>query len=154
MNTNRPHTQSKGAGFYLLVLLIFFQAASGLYGGGALVIDPTGGSLALPLSLLDGAPFDNYLVPGLILFSVLGVFPGIVCYGLMRRQPWAWLGSVLVSIALMGWIGVEILMVGYQADPPLQLIYGSVGVVLLILSLRRSVWERLIPDTVTYEEIT
>jgi membrane protein implicated in regulation of membrane protease activity len=45
----------------------------------------------------------------------------------------------LVGVALVIWIGVEILMIGYQAQPPLQLIYGTVGVVMLILLLLASV---------------
>ncbi len=129
---NTPKRNS--AAYFILLALIFFQGISGLYGGGALVLDPTGGTMKMPLNLLDGSPFNTYLIPGLILFVVLGMFPIIVLFGLLRRNVWAWRGALLVSVALIIWIGVEIAMIGYHADPPLQLIYGLVGVVLLVLT--------------------
>ncbi|WP_142715844.1 hypothetical protein [Fodinibius sediminis] len=120
--------------FYALLTLLFFQSASGLYGGGALILDTTGNFLQLPTALLEGTPFQDFLIPGIILFTVLGIFPLIVFVGLWRRKMWAWLGAVMVSIALIIWIGVEIAMIGYASEPPLQLIYGLVGIALLILT--------------------
>lgn len=108
-------------------------------GGGALVADPSGSLLQMPRSLLEGSPFDDYLIPGLVLFLVLGVFPFIVLYGLWQRLPWAWPAALVVGIALVVWIGVEVLMIGYHAEPPLQLVYGLLGVVLLALVLLPSV---------------
>lgn len=125
--------------FYLLLILILFQGASGLYGGGALVLDPSGTFLQIPPGLLDESPFDTYLIPGIILLLVLGIFPLIVFYGMWKRKSWSWMGALLVSIALIIWLGVEIAMIGYHSDPPLQLIYGIVGVALLILTLMPSV---------------
>jgi len=49
------------------------------------------------------------------------------------------MGSLLVSVALIIWIGVEIWMVGYHTEPPLQLIYGLLGLILLVLVLMASV---------------
>lgn len=120
--------------YYMLLALIFFQGISGLYGGGALILDPTGGGLQMPLGLLDGSPFDNYLIPGTILFVVLGVGPIIVFFGLLGQKNWSKTGAVIVALALIIWIGVEIIMVGYHADPPLQLVYGLTGVGILILA--------------------
>jgi hypothetical protein len=69
----------------LLVLGLVVQGLSGLYGGGALVMDPTGSRLQLPLSLLDDAPFSDYLVPGLLLLTVLRLGPLVVAFGLWTR---------------------------------------------------------------------
>ena len=127
------------AALWFLVVGLVFQGLSGLYGGGVLVWDPTGAFLQMPLSLLEGSPFPTYRIPGLILFTVLGIGPLVVAVGLWRRQVWAWYGAVAVSGGLLIWIVVQVWMVGYHADPPLQLIYGSLGLVLLILALRPSV---------------
>lgn len=110
-----------------------------MFGGAALIIDPSGGLLGLPLDMLAGSPFKTYLIPGIILLLVLGVFPLIVFYGLWQRKQWAWLGAVVVGMALIVWLAVEILMVGYHSEPPLQLIYGVVGVTLLLLTQMPSV---------------
>jgi hypothetical protein len=124
---------------YILMALILFQGISGLFGGIALIIDPTGELLQMPLSMLDGSPFDTFLIPGIILFSILGIFPMIVFYGLWKRTNWAWTGALMVSAALIIWIGVEIWMVGYHPEPPLQLIYGLLGLFLLVLVMIPSI---------------
>ena len=118
---------------------LLFQGLSGLGGGAALLLDPSGALLQMPLDLLAGSPFRTYRIPGLILFTVLGIGPLVVMVALWQRRAWAWTGALGISGALIIWIGVEIAMVGYHADPPLQLIYGSLGVVLLILTLWPSV---------------
>ena len=103
------------------------------------MIDPSGDLLQMPLSMLAGSPFDTFLIPGIILFSILGIFPMIVFYGLWKRTNWAWTGALMVSAALIIWIGVEIWMVGYHPEPPLQLIYGLLGLFLLVLVMMPSV---------------
>ncbi len=101
--------------------------------------DPTGGILQIPVSWLEGSPFTDYLIPGLILLLVLGVFPLIVVYGLWTRLSWSWTAALLVGLALVIWIVVEILIIGYHHKPPLQLIYGLLGIVILVLVLLPSV---------------
>jgi hypothetical protein len=130
---------SKSYSLYFLMLFMGFQAISGLFGGLALVIDPSGELLKMPLSMLAGSPFDTFLIPGMILFTILGIFPTIVFYGLWKMTSWAWKGSLMVSAALIIWIGVEIWMVGYHAEPPLQLVYGLLGLILLGLVLMPTV---------------
>jgi hypothetical protein len=119
----------------VLMVSVFFQALSGLGGGAFLIADPTGETLNLPLSFLSNSPFPDYFLPGIILFSVLGVYPLTVTAGLWKRKYWGWLGSILLGIALLIWIFVEIIMIGYQSEPPLQLIYGILGIVILFLAL-------------------
>jgi hypothetical protein len=129
MKFKRPIVQ------YFLMTLIIFQGLSGLIGGVGLVIDPTGKSLQIPIEWLDNSPFHNYLIPGLILFIVLGFYPIVVFYGLLKNVNWSWFASLILGIALLIWIGVEILVIGYHSNPPLQLIYGVVGLLILILVL-------------------
>ncbi len=124
---------------YLLLFLIFFQGLSGLFGGAGLVLDPSGRSLQIPVGWLENSPFENYMIPGIILLIVLGVFPLLVLYALLKKITRAWTGTLLLAIALLIWLGVEILIIGYQADPPLQAIYGVVGVLMLLLVLLPSV---------------
>jgi len=146
-SNNRKLTKSGGHmtqkhtsySLYTLIILMLFQGISGLIGGIALVIDPSGELLQMPLSMLEGSPFDTFLIPGIILLTILGIFPMCVVYGLWVRLNRAWMGSLLVSAALIIWIGVEIWMVGYHTEPPLQLIYGLLGLILLVLVLMPSV---------------
>lgn len=132
-------TSPKPISLYFLMGCILFQGVSGLFGGTALVIDPTGELLRMPISMLEGSPFENFLIPGLILLTILGVFPMVVFYGLWKQSNWSWMGALMVSVALIIWIGVEIWMIGYHPEPPLQFIYGLLGLILLTLTLLPSV---------------
>ncbi|PQJ34316.1 hypothetical protein BSZ35_06630 [Salinibacter sp. 10B] len=114
------------------------QGISGIIGGLGLVGDPSGRSMQIPLHWLQGSPFDNYLIPGLVLLFVLGVVPLTVLYGLLQRYSWARLAALGVGGALVVWIGVQILIIGYHARPPLQLIYGALGIVIAVLAWRSS----------------
>lgn len=116
----------------ILVILMIFQGLSGILGGMGLILDPTGKSLQIPLEWLEGSPFRDYLIPGWILLLVLGILPLIVAAGLLRRQALSWSAALMVGIALLIWIAVEVIIIGYHPDPPLQFIYGTVGLLILI----------------------
>ena len=127
------------ASTYALVASLAFQGLSGIAGGYGLVADPTGEALGIPLSWLEGSPFGDYLVPGVVLLTLLGVAPLVVSYGVWSHRRWSWLAALVVGIALLGWLGVEMLVIGYQPEPPLQLIYGVVGTAIVLLALSPSV---------------
>ena len=130
---------SRPVSVYLLMILMLFQGLSGLAGGIGLILDPTGQSMQIPLEWLQGSPFSTYLIPGIVLFAVLGLFPLAVFVGLLKQQRLAWFVSLLIGIALMIWLVVEIMVIGYQSQPPLQVIYGLVGIGILTTVLLPSV---------------
>lgn len=124
-----------------LLACVFFQAVSAVAGGIGLVSAPDGSAVAMPLSWLEGSPFSDYLIPGLILLVVLGLGALLVFVGLLRRVAWGWWGSVALGVALVIWIVVEIAVVGYQGGVGVVfwVVYGGLGAVILLLSLRPSV---------------
>jgi hypothetical protein len=109
--------------FYTLIILLGLLSLGALFGGGALIISPSGELLRMPLSNLGSAPFKDFFVPGFILFSVLGVMPGILIYALIKKPKcnfceylnffkdmhWAWSFYIYVSFALIIWIQVEMI---------------------------------------------
>lgn len=123
----------------LLIACIIFQGISGLFGGLGLIIDPTGESLNIPRSWLEGSPFTNYLIPGLILFLLLGILPIYIATGFLGNRFFYWRLSLILGILLLIWIVVEIIIIGYQPNPPLQLVYGILGVLIVALSLQPKV---------------
>ncbi len=106
----------------LLVLLAFFGVGA-LFGGGVLIVSPSGKLFGMPLSMLDRSPFTNFLIPGMILFVVLGLIPCGLVFALLKRPAsalaerlnvypdihWAWAGSIYVAFALIIWIQVEMI---------------------------------------------
>jgi hypothetical protein len=117
--------------YYLLLAAVLAQALSGLAGGFGLMADPSGEAVGLPVEWLDGSPFSDYRIPGMILFTILGAYPLIVAWALWQRRRWARMGSLLVGFGLLIWIVVEVVVVGYQSEPPLQAAYGLLGVLIV-----------------------
>ena len=108
----------------------------GALGGGlALMLGPQGQILPLPLSNLAGSPFDSYFVPGLILFGILGVCPVLVAVVAWRGQRWAPVLTVGVGGALLIWLAVQIAIIGYSDNPPLQPAYLVMGVLIATVGL-------------------
>ena len=113
-----------------------FLSVGALFGGGALVLGPKDEIIPLPISALDGSPFDSYFVPGLILLGVLGVGPLAAAVLGWLRHPVAPLAAFAVGVALLIWLGVEIVIAGYTNDPPLQPFYLLLGAAIIAVSLR------------------
>ena len=84
-------------------------------------------------------PESSLAAAAIAYFALVSFFPLIVLYGLWVRRPWAWLAALGVGLALLVWITVEILIIGYHAQPPLQLIYGVLGIGIVVLDLLPSV---------------
>ena len=106
----------------------------GAVGGGlALIAGPNGEILPLPVSALSGSPFASYFVPGAILFTILGIGPLGAAVLAWRRHPVAPLLTFAVGAALLIWLVVEIVVVGYANDPPLQALYFGLGIVISLV---------------------
>jgi hypothetical protein len=97
-------------------------------------MDPSGAMIELPAAWLEGSMFQDYLIPGIILLTVLGVFPLLTLIGLINGTKRSLIYARLVGYALVIWILAEIFIVGYKPEPPLQMIYGILGIIILILA--------------------
>jgi hypothetical protein len=119
-----------------LTLLMLIQAIGGIPAGVAMIADPIG-NIGLSVDLLEGTPFGDYLIPGLILAVVLGVFPLIVFFGLLLRYRWSWWLSLAVGGGLVIWIATEVALLGYLPGLgiALQIVFGGVGIAILVLTL-------------------
>ena len=131
--TDRPR---RPAAAWILLVLLLIQGLGGLAGGLSLTIKPDGSIMGVPVSYLDGSPFGDYLIPGLILLLVLGVLPLVAAAGLWLRRRWAWYASFVVGCGLMIWILVEITIIPYDV---LQVVFGVVGALIVLVSLMGSV---------------
>lgn len=101
----------------------------GAVGGGlALILGPNGQIIPLPVALLNSSPFASYFWPGLILFAVLGIGPLLVAVTAWRRWDAAPLLTIGVAAVLLIWMTVEILIIGYSNNPPLQPLYLALGI--------------------------
>ncbi len=129
---SQPLSRVANAAFVLEVLL----SVGALGGGVVLMIAPRGEIMPLPLSALAGSPFDTYFAPGLILFSVIGLGSLLAAVLTWARHPVAPFLALVVGAGLLIWVAVEVAIIGYSSEPPLQAIYAILGVTILILAVR------------------
>lgn len=130
------------------LFLLAFLGLSAIGGGGALIISPSGKLLGgLPLSILDKSPFTNFLIPGIILFFVLGLVPSLLVLALLKKPAsklaeqfnffkdmhWAWSFSIYSAFALIIWIQVETIYV--QGVGWLQTFYMLFAIPLIFVGL-------------------
>ena len=115
-----------------LLGLELLLSVGALAGGLVLILAPRGEIMPLPVSALAGSPFDTYLGPGLILFGVLGLGPLVAARLTWLRHSWAPLAAFIVGVALLIWVAVEIAIIGYSNEPPLQAIYLGLGVAITV----------------------
>ena|ERR1700687_2249557 len=95
----------------LAIAFEIFLGLGALFGGGALILAPDGHLLGMPTKLLAGSPFPSYLLPGIILFTFVGLAPLMAAAMTIRRQALAPLGAVAVGLTLIGWVSVEMVVV-------------------------------------------
>jgi hypothetical protein len=122
-----PNARSLSRFATVAVALEVFLSVGALGGGGALMLGSRGEIIPLPLSALRDSPFETYFGPGLILFCVLGLGPLAAALLAWRRHPLAPMATLVVGVALLTWMAVEIAIVGYSNDPPLQPFYVLLG---------------------------
>jgi hypothetical protein len=113
------------------IFLLFLLGITALFGGSALIIDPSGQSLGMSQEQLSGTIFTDYLLPGIILFLALGVLSNaaaILSLGNYRSYP---LLVLYQGVILTIWIMVQIYLLPDMHL--LQLVYGFIGLLLILL---------------------
>jgi hypothetical protein len=106
-----PRPELHLAGKLCLGFLAFL--ALGALGGAAfLVTSPDGSAMQWTLSMLDGSPFTDFFVPGLILGGLFGVGSlAVVAMGIARWRVAPFLAFAL-GVGQMIWIAVELAIIG------------------------------------------
>jgi len=109
---------------------------------------PDGALIKLNTSILRGTPFDNFLIPGIILFLFIGIFPILVSYGLLRKPAWHWAEAINIckkyrwpwtaawaaGVIILIWIIVEFALLGYISFlQPLITVWGIAIITLTLL---------------------
>lgn len=109
--------------------------ASAVSAGALMVLAPDGSSVSLPPS--SSGPFGSFLVPGLLLFVVVGGALAAAGVTTLSRRPVAPLLTVLAGAVLCGWISVQVTMIGLTSF--LQMFVFFAGLLLIGAYARRAV---------------
>lgn len=131
----------------ILFSLLAFLGLGAIGGGGVLIISPSGKLMGMPLSILTHSPFSNFLIPGIILFSVFGIVPILLIFALLKKTKnnlaqrfnifcdmhWAWTFTIYAACALVIWIQFE--MVFLQAVHWLHTFYMLYAIAIILVAL-------------------
>jgi len=142
---------------WFLIILTFILGVSALISGGMLLLVPDGSLMRMPTAILSGSIFTDFLIPGLILFVFLGVYPMLVGLGLwkmiwtapgrfnpFKSYHWSWTASLATGIILLIWILTETLMLGYVSFlQPVMALWGILVIILTLLPAARRHYRRV-----------
>jgi len=113
----------------LACLLLLFNGTGAIFGGWSFIQDPTGAGLKIPTTYLEHSPFQDFLIPGIVLFTVNGVLSMVtLVWTLMQWKHYGWL-IMLQGAMLAGWIIIQMIML--REINLYHFIFGSIGIILL-----------------------
>jgi hypothetical protein len=110
-----------------------FIGLGALGGGLMLVRDPSGSALELPMSLLEGSPFPDFLIPGMFLIAVNGVGSMIGAGLSFTRRRYAQEIAIVLGAILVAWIVIQVVII--SSFHWLHVLYFILGVVELGIGL-------------------
>ena len=125
MNVRRTETT---LGFILALV-----AVGAIPAGMALILKPDGSVLHMPTDILQGSPFNDFLIPGIFLFGVnglAGLVGAVLCFFHSRYSA---ISGLILGIGLVVWIIVQLLTTGLISW--MQPAYFTIGLVEIILGL-------------------
>lgn len=120
-------------GLFIVQAVVQFLVGIGAAMSGAMLIAvPSGALLQAPPDMLNGSPFPDFLVPGIILFLMNGVGQIVAGALTLRRHPCAGYVGAVFGFGLIIWIFVQVNMIG--GGHVLQYSYFAVGVIEVVLA--------------------
>lgn len=108
----------------ILVVVALNAMGGGIYG--------LTGARDVPLELLQGSPFTTFFVPSLILLLVIGGSSAVASAAVIARWRSARRFALTAGVLLLGWIAVQLSIIGYVSW--LQPTMAALGVAIVALA--------------------
>ena len=133
----------KGTRIILLVIELFVGIWAVI--GGVGLVTGSMAFLQMPVSYLDGTPFSDYTIPGLVLLLIVGGSWLFAAATILTKREIGVLASALAGLILIGFEVVEVVII--DRDPatlptavPQQILMAALG--LLSVGLAAFLWGR------------
>lgn len=131
MKTQVRHKRLRVVAF-IIVLIVSLNAIAAGY---SFIVEPSGEGVGITTGYLrESAPFRDYQVPGIILFSVIGIGGLFVSMMTMKRQSKYPVLLIAHGCILVGWISVQLSMV--KTFHILHVIISVAGIALVAIGWR------------------
>ena len=116
----------------LLFILISFIAVTSTLSGILMISKPNGEILNLPINLLEGTPFKDFLVPGLLLTIIVGGVNLLAVFYNIQRHPNRYNWAITGGIVIIGWIISQMLLI--RTLHWLHFIYVGIGFLIILIA--------------------
>lgn len=124
--------------FIRLGILQLFISIAAVPAGIGFIFDPSGENLGMTVELIERSPFNDYLIPGIILFAVNGIGSLIGSLLSFFKNNHAGAVGLVLGIALIIWILAQVYWMGLVSWlQPFILILGVLELTLASKILRR-----------------
>jgi hypothetical protein len=97
-----------------------------------MISDPSGAILKLPAGLLQGSPFPNYLVPGILLAVVVGGFFLVAVFLNLLRHKSRYNFALAAGVIIFVWILSQIILIA--SIHWLHLVYLGMGILIILVA--------------------
>lgn len=118
------------AAHVVAIALLLLTGLNAVFAGYLLISDPTGKGMDMTTDILKHSPFSSFLIPGMILFWVLGISNIIVAVLTVKKQGNYALLVIAEGAVLLGWLLVQMFLL--QTANGLHLIMGIIAVALIL----------------------
>ena len=142
-----------------ILLIVLGLLGLGATGGGIiLIISASGEMLAITFSEFKNLPFNSYLIPGIILFTILGIIPLSLIMALLKKpvsklaekfnifkdMHWSWSYSIYVAFALIGWIHIQLIFLqgGVYWLHTFYIFYAILIIIIALLPQIRNIYKK------------
>ena len=132
-NSSRDQLLSDSVVEILSTIISFFVAITSIIG--SILLMSGAEDTNLSFTLLEGTPFTDFFIPGLLLLLIVGSSSSVSSYTYIRNINNKEYVSLLAGAVLTGWITVEILLLNQPNPTIIEYVYLFLGLVLFFLSL-------------------
>ena len=113
-------------------IIQLFVAIGAIPAGIVMLVSPDGSALGME-ELVEIIPFDNLIIPGILLIVVNGLGQGIAGWFSLQKHKYAPYTAFVFGIGLIIWITVQVIMI--QEIVFLHILYFVIGIIEAWLSL-------------------
>ncbi len=135
----------KHKGIRIALAVIEALIGLGAIGGGLAIL--TGAfDRWFPVTWLQGTPFSDYTIPGLILLIVVGGGMLLAAAAQFIQRQWAVLLSAAMGLVMLGWIACEVAIIDRYSQAVIpstvvqQILFPVIG--LVMIGLAAYLWKR------------
>lgn len=113
------------------IILLIITSLNALAAGFSMIAEPTGKDLGMTVdTILQHSPFHSFLIPGIALFSTIGI--GIIITLIAFRKKWNNYNLVVLAqgAIITGWIVIQVIFL--RQFNWMHAVIGSIGLYTIV----------------------